>query len=189
MSTRTSLSFSSFSSSFSLDSPSTLPSSPSISVPQLSFSSFTLLPPFLSSSTPTTLSLPSVPPTFDINLQRLESHTLNTDASAKKRKHNESSSPTECEQTLRQQLQQLESEKKKVESERKKLEDENFRLLKAQERSDEQKLCSVCLSNQIDTVLVVCGHSFCSQCVTRFRKTCPHCRKSFVRSVKIFNLE
>uniref|UniRef100_A0A8C7JCR2 Uncharacterized protein n=1 Tax=Oncorhynchus kisutch TaxID=8019 RepID=A0A8C7JCR2_ONCKI len=39
--------------------------------------------------------------------------------------------------------------------------------------------CSVCLSLFTDPVSLSCGHSFCRQCFTNFRRTqnlCPHCR-------------
>ncbi|XP_064812391.1 nuclear factor 7, brain-like [Oncorhynchus masou masou] len=43
----------------------------------------------------------------------------------------------------------------------------------------EELTCSVCLSLFTDPVSLSCGHSFCRQCFTNFRRTqnlCPHCR-------------
>lgn len=43
----------------------------------------------------------------------------------------------------------------------------------------EELTCSVCLSLFTDPVSLSCGHSFCRQCFTHFRRTqnlCPHCR-------------
>jgi len=52
------------------------------------------------------------------------------------------------------------------------------------EREDE-KMCIICTERQGDTVLVPCGHFFCSVC-SRTVDQCPNCRKQIERRIKTF---
>jgi len=52
------------------------------------------------------------------------------------------------------------------------------------EREDE-KQCSICVERQGDTVLVPCGHFFCSVC-SRAVDQCPICRKRIESRIKTF---
>jgi hypothetical protein len=46
--------------------------------------------------------------------------------------------------------------------------------------------CCVCLTNEIDSVLLDCGHSvLCLECATNI-KACPICRANVVRAIKVF---
>ena len=45
------------------------------------------------------------------------------------------------------------------------------------ERNKDEMLCGVCLTNEKDTALVPCGHTFCHICANNSRITiCPICR-------------
>jgi len=52
------------------------------------------------------------------------------------------------------------------------------------EREDE-KQCIICVERQGDTVLVPCGHFFCSIC-SRAVDQCPNCRRRIERRIKTF---
>ena len=47
-------------------------------------------------------------------------------------------------------------------------------------RAKIEKECPICKSNMIRTNIILCGHSFCEQCIERhldYTQTCPICRK------------
>ena len=54
---------------------------------------------------------------------------------------------------------------------------------------DNNLSCNICLSNydtnkHLPTILMFCGHSFCSKCVNEIKKQsnlCPTCRKMIVK--------
>lgn len=45
--------------------------------------------------------------------------------------------------------------------------------------------CSICMENKVDSVLIPCGHLYCSECA-KVLEVCPHCRNSFGRIQRIF---
>jgi hypothetical protein len=66
-------------------------------------------------------------------------------------------------------------------------EDSDVELIKSElERLKEKELCIICMKEEIDTVLLECGHSsICSTCSSSL-SVCPICRATIVRVVKIF---
>ncbi len=65
--------------------------------------------------------------------------------------------------------------------------DSDVELIKSElERLKEKELCIICMKEEIDTVLLECGHSsICSTCSSSL-SVCPICRANIVRVVKIF---
>ena len=62
-----------------------------------------------------------------------------------------------------------------------------FDCVELEDQSSNKELeCSICTDNSIDAVIIGCGHSFCSDCIHRFGKKCPVCRKRFTKTQKIF---
>jgi hypothetical protein len=53
---------------------------------------------------------------------------------------------------------------------------------------DGDTLCRICFANEIDTVIVPCGHlSFCGKCVAKLiTKVCPICQNRFTNAVKVY---
>jgi len=51
---------------------------------------------------------------------------------------------------------------------------------------EDEKQCTICAEAQKDTVLVPCGHFFCSKC-SKAVQTCPNCRKRIERRVRTFD--
>jgi len=51
---------------------------------------------------------------------------------------------------------------------------------------EDEKQCTICAERQKDTVLVPCGHFFCSVC-SRQVEICPNCRKRIERRVRTFD--
>jgi len=51
---------------------------------------------------------------------------------------------------------------------------------------EDEKQCTICAERQKDTVLVPCGHFFCSVC-SREVQICPNCRKPIERRVRTFD--
>lgn len=51
---------------------------------------------------------------------------------------------------------------------------------------EDEKQCTICAERQKDTVLVPCGHFFCSVCSMAV-PICPNCRKRIERRVKTFD--
>ena len=49
----------------------------------------------------------------------------------------------------------------------------------------EDLVCCICYENQINTVLMGCGHMLCSTCAVKVRE-CPKCRKKIVSRHNIF---
>lgn len=66
-------------------------------------------------------------------------------------------------------------------------EDSDVDLIKSElERLKEKELCIICMKEEIDTVLLECGHSsICSTC-SGCLSVCPICRANILRVVKIF---
>ena len=66
-------------------------------------------------------------------------------------------------------------------------EDSDVELIKSElERLKEKELCIICMKEEIDTVLLECGHSsICSICSGSL-SVCPICRANIVRVVKIY---
>jgi hypothetical protein len=46
--------------------------------------------------------------------------------------------------------------------------------------------CPICLTNQVDTIILECGHTICNTCSTRLKNHCFVCRKDVVRTQQIF---
>ncbi|TMW63551.1 hypothetical protein Poli38472_002492 [Pythium oligandrum] len=74
--------------------------------------------------------------------------------------------------------------------------EESRRLAMAQiddairEKKDAQDslICAICLENNVDRVLIPCGHIYCSGCVSRLpRQTCPICREN-IASTSLFHV-
>merc|ERR1711972_374175 len=55
-----------------------------------------------------------------------------------------------------------------------------------QEKEDNELTCSVCTERRNSHCLVPCGHRFCPECIPKFNRRCPICRKQFRQSVEIF---
>jgi len=51
---------------------------------------------------------------------------------------------------------------------------------------EDEKQCTICAERQKDTVLVPCGHFFCSVC-SKAVPICPNCRKRIERRVRTFD--
>jgi len=51
---------------------------------------------------------------------------------------------------------------------------------------EDEKQCTICAEHHKDTVLVPCGHFFCSKCSLAVQ-TCPNCRKRIERRVRTFD--
>jgi len=51
---------------------------------------------------------------------------------------------------------------------------------------EDEKQCTICAERQKDTVLVPCGHFFCSAC-SRQVEICPNCRKRIENRVRTFD--
>ena len=52
---------------------------------------------------------------------------------------------------------------------------------------DLTSMCPVCLDKVIDTAIIPCGHTFCSECINRdIRYSCPICRSHVSKKQKIF---
>uniref|UniRef100_A0A6C0ANF7 RING-type domain-containing protein n=1 Tax=viral metagenome TaxID=1070528 RepID=A0A6C0ANF7_9ZZZZ len=53
----------------------------------------------------------------------------------------------------------------------------------------QKKMCPICFENEVNTVLVPCGHTYCKSCSeidkTRYAK-CPQCRSQINARVKLF---
>jgi hypothetical protein len=50
-----------------------------------------------------------------------------------------------------------------------------------------KKMCPVCFDREVDTVLVPCGHTYCSGCSEYDRShKCPQCRAPVQRRIKIY---
>lgn len=52
----------------------------------------------------------------------------------------------------------------------------------------EEKTCSICFTN-VKNVLLGCGHPFCTECLSQFKKSdnkCPTCRQTIQSSIKLF---
>jgi hypothetical protein len=59
-------------------------------------------------------------------------------------------------------------------------------LLRLNEFSDKEPICSICLNEQISYVLTPCGHTFCEVCMKRQLNQCYICRGSVRDRVKIY---
>ena len=46
--------------------------------------------------------------------------------------------------------------------------------------------CPICLNNQIDTIILDCGHTICSKCSIKLKNNCFICRKDIVKTQQIF---
>lgn len=49
-----------------------------------------------------------------------------------------------------------------------------------------KNICTICLSNKINTCLNTCGHTFCSSCTEKMNNKCAICRKKIESKIKIF---
>jgi len=49
-------------------------------------------------------------------------------------------------------------------------------------------LCKICFTNNINVVLIPCGHSLCNNCVDRLSasKQCPFCRASYISKNNLY---
>lgn len=45
--------------------------------------------------------------------------------------------------------------------------------------------CRVCLSSEVDTMVVPCGHVLCHRCSSAVAK-CPFCRRSVTKALRIY---
>ena len=84
-------------------------------------------------------------------------------------------------QTLTVQNQNFENKNNNLEDQTKYLEDQakNF---------EEERLCKICMENQISFVFIPCGHfTTCENCaVNGDLKICPMCRKQIIKRLKTF---
>jgi hypothetical protein len=54
-------------------------------------------------------------------------------------------------------------------------------------KTDKQEpLCPICLTDTVATVLVPCGHTFCSNCIKKQNTTCYMCRGTIRERVKLY---
>jgi len=48
-------------------------------------------------------------------------------------------------------------------------------------------LCTVCMAQKFDHVLLNCGHCFCEECLKKFRnRECAVCRQRFTKAQRLF---
>ena len=53
-------------------------------------------------------------------------------------------------------------------------------------RPTASRLCPVCFDNEVDTVLVPCGHTYCSSCAGKTRAKCGICRRAVKSATELF---
>ena len=53
-------------------------------------------------------------------------------------------------------------------------------------RNEEQKLCKICMDQQISMVFLPCGHLICCDQCAQTLKVCPMCRKQIEGTVKTY---
>ncbi len=64
---------------------------------------------------------------------------------------------------------------------------QQVQLRQTLEQQLESFKCSICLSNNVDHVLVPCGHTFCEQCANHLQHNkCHYCRTMVQKKVKMF---
>ena len=59
----------------------------------------------------------------------------------------------------------------------------------ALERGGEYFMCPICFENEVNTVLVPCGHTYCKTCSESDRSRhakCPQCRVQINARVKLY---
>ena len=49
----------------------------------------------------------------------------------------------------------------------------------------DKRICSICVTDEIDTVIKECGHTFCNTC-TKGQTRCPKCRQESITTTKIY---
>lgn len=49
-------------------------------------------------------------------------------------------------------------------------------------------LCTICLQNHIDSVIIPCGHTFCKNCCYKMMGKCGICRENIIKQQKIYIL-
>jgi len=47
-------------------------------------------------------------------------------------------------------------------------------------------ICSICVTNRINTCLNPCGHTFCLNCINKMNNKCGMCRNNIISKIKIF---
>ena len=50
----------------------------------------------------------------------------------------------------------------------------------------ERFTCSICYTNQVDALLVGCGHLLCHTCTAQCRGQCPFCRTDFSQVARFY---
>ncbi|KAK1930915.1 Sacsin [Phytophthora citrophthora] len=56
-------------------------------------------------------------------------------------------------------------------------------VLREKKEAQDSLVCAVCLENQVNRVLIPCGHIYCASCVQQLpRPSCPICRQNIVSS-------
>ena len=62
-------------------------------------------------------------------------------------------------------------------------------LLKASSAFQEKELrnpCTICMTEEVDSVLVPCGHPFCSNCVKKTKTICFLCRTPVIQKQRVY---
>jgi len=89
----------------------------------------------------------------------------------------------------KEQLAESNIEKKSDGAEEDEDEDEEMESLGEKEENSDDGSCIVCMENERNCVILVCGHvGLCLDCASKCT-TCPLCRKTYTREqvIKIFN--
>jgi hypothetical protein len=55
-----------------------------------------------------------------------------------------------------------------------------------EDKQFKNNMCSVCVTNKINTCLNPCGHTFCLICVDKMNNKCGMCRGNFTSKIKMF---
>ena len=82
---------------------------------------------------------------------------------------------------------ELERTNRTLEAESVQAKNEGHECKRVMTRLQNSFLCEICTTNQVDTVLVPCGHTICKTCVGQLaRQKCPFCRADLRSKVKFY---
>ena len=84
----------------------------------------------------------------------------------------------------------LEKERQEIEKEKRELRIELEKEKNANKKIKEERLCKICITNEVNIALPRCGHLICQSCVEQIdsrEKKCPICRQRFTNIINIFH--
>jgi hypothetical protein len=61
-----------------------------------------------------------------------------------------------------------------------------LKCIKTDDKKNYKNICTICITNRIDTCLNTCGHTFCSECISRMGTKCGMCRNHITSKIKLF---